>query len=46
MKRHTLTSALGVFIALTTANVTLAQGPTSFPMVGISLWEGETLRLP
>jgi hypothetical protein len=36
MKQSTLTSALGVFIALTTANVTLAQGPTSFPMVGIT----------
>ncbi len=39
MKQLTLTSALGVLIALTTANVTLAQatpGPTSFPMVGIT----------
>src|ERR1700733_6869929 len=41
MKQHALTSALGAFIALTTANVTLAQappatGPTVFPMVGIT----------
>jgi hypothetical protein len=46
MKQHTLTSALGVFIALTTANVTLAQalpGPTSFPMVGIT--GAQTLQL-
>ena len=35
MRQSTLTSALGVFIALSTANVTLAQGPTNFPMVGI-----------
>jgi hypothetical protein len=35
----TLTSAPGLFIVLTTANVMLAQvppGPTSFPMVGIT----------
>jgi len=45
MKQYTLTSALGVFIALTTANVTLAQapGPTSFPMVGIT--GAQTLQL-
>jgi hypothetical protein len=43
MKQHTLTSALGVFIVLATANVTLAQGPTSFPMVGIT--GAQTLRL-
>ncbi len=43
MKQHTLTSALGAFIALTAANVTLAQGPTSFPMVGIT--GAQTLRL-
>ncbi len=46
MKQHTLTSALGVLIALATANVTLAQvppGPTSFPMVGIT--GAQTLQL-
>jgi hypothetical protein len=43
MKQHSLTSALGLFIAFTTANVTLAQGPTSFPMVGIT--GAQTLRL-
>jgi hypothetical protein len=48
MKHHTLTSALRVFIALafialTTANATLAQGPTSFPMVGIT--GAQTLQL-
>ncbi len=46
MKQHTFTSALGVLIALTTANVALAQvspGPTSFPMVGIT--GAQTLRL-
>jgi hypothetical protein len=47
MKQHTLTSALGVFIALASANVTLAQvqtsGPTNFPMVGIA--RGQTLLL-
>jgi hypothetical protein len=46
MKQHTLTSALGVFIALAAANVTLAQvpsGPTNFPMVGIAT--GQTLLL-
>ena len=43
MKQHTLTSVLGVFMALATANVTLAQGPTSFPMVGIT--GAQTLQL-
>jgi hypothetical protein len=43
MKQHTLTSALGVFIALATANIALAQGPTSFPMVGIT--GAQTLQL-
>src|ERR1035438_10378609 len=43
MKQHRLTSALGVFIALATANVTLAQGPTNFPMVGIT--GAQTLQL-
>ena len=46
MKQHTLSSAFGLFIALITANVTLAQappGPTSFPMVGIT--GAQTLRL-
>src|ERR1700734_2195802 len=43
MKQHSLTSGLGLFIAFTTANVTLAQGPTSFPMVGIT--GAQTLRL-
>jgi hypothetical protein len=43
MKQHKLTSALGVFIALATANVALAQGPTNFPMVGIT--GAQTLQL-
>jgi hypothetical protein len=43
MKQHRLISALGVFIALAMANVTLAQGPTSFPMVGIT--GAQTLQL-
>jgi hypothetical protein len=53
MKQHTLTSTLRVFttlafVALITANVTLAQappatGPTVFPMVGIT--GAQTLRL-
>lgn len=46
MKQHLLTSALGVLIALATANHTLAQvppGPTSFPMVGIT--GAQTLQL-
>src|SRR5580704_17129283 len=43
MKQHRFTSALAVFIALATANVTLAQGPTSFPMVGIT--GAQTLQL-
>ena len=43
MKQHRLTSALGVFLALTTAKVALAQGPTNFPMVGIT--GAQTLQL-
>lgn len=42
----TLTFALSVFLALTTANVALAQvqpGPTNFPMVGIT--GAQTLQL-
>jgi hypothetical protein len=48
MKQHTVTFALGFFIALAAANVALAQvpptsGPTKFPMVGIV--RGQTLLL-
>ena len=48
MKQYTLNFTLGFFIALATANVTLAQvpptsGPTKFPMVGIV--RGQTLLL-
>jgi hypothetical protein len=46
MKQHTLASAIGVTLALATANHTLAQvppGPTSFPMVGIT--GAQTLQL-
>src|ERR1700690_752918 len=46
MTQHLLTSALGMLIALATANHALAQvppGPTSFPMVGIT--GAQTLQL-